>query len=101
MVPSEPLKDLDISEMRRIAKQLESDNPRWIVMFGVYSREFVAFARFDAPGGAIITARYPAALPDRMREAERNAEILQSVVPRPVTGAVVMTTRGDVPTAPG
>ncbi len=76
----EPLMSPDVGEMRRIAKQLESDNPLWIVMFGVYSREFVAFARFEAPSGTIITARYPAALPSRMREVERKAHVLQSIV---------------------
>jgi len=80
MIESEPTKILDVVEMRRIAKQLESDNPLWIVMFGVYSREFVAFARFDAPIGAIVTARYPGALPSRMREVEKTAHVLQSVV---------------------
>ena len=77
MEPIEALKVRDNSEMRRIAEQLESNNPLWIVVFGVYSREFVAFARFDAPNGTIITARYPAALPGKMREVERGANLLR------------------------
>lgn len=57
-------------EMLRIAEKLETDNPMWIVVFGVYSRQFVAFPRFSAPVGTIVTARYPAALPQRMRRVE-------------------------------
>jgi hypothetical protein len=80
MIAIGPVKGADIGEMRRIAKQLESENPLWIVIFGVYSQEFVAFARFDAPNGTIITARYPAALPGKMREVERKADLLQPLV---------------------
>ena len=63
----------DVAEMRRIAGQLEKDNPSWIVVFGIYTKEFVAFPRFDAPRGTVIAARYPGALPPRMRRVEGNA----------------------------
>jgi hypothetical protein len=58
--------------MRRIAGQMEEDNPSWIVVFGVYTRQFVAFPRFHAPG-TVVTATYPAALPPRMRAIEAQA----------------------------
>jgi hypothetical protein len=74
MTSTQAGKRLDESEMRRIAERLQSDNPLWMVMFGVYSQEFVAFARFTAPNGSIVTARYPWALPDRMRDIERRAQ---------------------------
>jgi hypothetical protein len=60
----------DAAQMRRIAAQMEEDNPFWIVVFGVYTREFVAFPRFTAPRGTIVTALYPDALPPRMRAIE-------------------------------
>jgi hypothetical protein len=55
---------------RETARRLELDNPGWIVIFGVYTRQFVAFPRFPAPARTIIAATYPAALPARMREVE-------------------------------
>ena len=60
-------------EMLRTAEKLETDNPLWIVVFGVYSRQFIAFPRFNVPIGTIAAARYPAALPGRMRRIERAA----------------------------
>jgi hypothetical protein len=71
------LGNLDEQKMRDIAERLEADNPLWMVMFGVYSRQFVAFARFDSPSGHVLSAHYPAALPDRMRAVERQARELQ------------------------
>ena len=55
---------------RETARRLEHDNPGWIVVFGVYTRQFVAFPRFPAPPRTIVAAVYPAALPARMREVE-------------------------------
>jgi hypothetical protein len=63
----------DVAEMRRIAGRMEEDNPSWIVVFGVFTREFVAFPRFDAPRGTVVTASYAAALPPRMRAIEAQA----------------------------
>jgi hypothetical protein len=57
------------------ARRLEDDNPDWIVVFGVYSRQFVAFPRFPAPPRTILVATYPAALPTRMRAVERRLHI--------------------------
>jgi hypothetical protein len=62
----------DVTEMQRIAGQMEEDNPSWIVVFGVYTRQFVAFPRFHAPG-TVVTVSYPAALPPRMRAIEAQA----------------------------
>jgi hypothetical protein len=66
-------------EMQRVAERLESDNPSWLVMFGVYSRQFVAFPRFAAPEGTVIVAGYPGALPERMRRVERLARVLRAM----------------------
>ena len=62
----------DPAEMRRVAARMEEENPWWIVVFGVFTQEFVAFPRFRAPV-AIVTASYPGALPPRMRRVERAA----------------------------
>jgi hypothetical protein len=55
---------------RETARWLEHDNPGWIVVFGVYTRQFVAFPRFPAPPRTIVATAYPAALPGRMRKVE-------------------------------
>jgi hypothetical protein len=60
-------------EMLRAAEKMESDNPLWIIVFGVYSRQFVAFPRFNAPKGTMAVAGYPPALTERMRAIERAA----------------------------
>jgi hypothetical protein len=62
-----------ILEMLRAAEMLEIENPLWIVVFGVYSRQLVAFPRFDVPIGTMATAYYPVALVKRMRRIERQA----------------------------
>jgi hypothetical protein len=67
--------------MTRVARELEEENPLWIVVFGVYTRQFVGFARFDAPGQSIVVAYYPAALTSRMREIERRAKKYQKSTP--------------------
>jgi hypothetical protein len=58
-------------EMRWIAGKLESENPLWIVVYGVYSRQFVGFPRFSVPTGTMAVALYPDALARRMRDIER------------------------------
>jgi hypothetical protein len=58
---------------REEARRLEAENPLWIVVFGVYSREFVCFPRFGLDGGSIVAARNPDVLPPRMRKVESSA----------------------------
>jgi hypothetical protein len=70
-------------DMQRVAERLESDNPSWIVMFGVYSKQFVAFPRFAAPEGTVIVAVYPGALPERMRRVEHLARVLRAMKSEP------------------
>lgn len=68
MIPANPV----ISEEagREIASRLEAEHPLWIVVFGVYTQQFVCFPKFQAPAGTMLAAAYPEALPDRMRRAE-------------------------------
>ena len=81
----------DVAEMKRVAERLEEDHPRWIVLFDDYSREFVAFPRFAAPWGTVVAARYPGALPVRMRAAETGAR------PRPAASAAPASPAPPVP----
>ena len=59
-----------VAETKRIAEEMAKRHPLWIVMFGDYSKQFVAFPRFTAPQGTILAARYPNALPPRLRAVE-------------------------------
>jgi len=61
----------DDDASREAAERTERENPGWIVVFGVFTKEFVCFPRFPAPAGTIITALYPDAIPPRMRTIER------------------------------
>ena len=69
-------------DMTRAATELEAENPLWIVVFGVYTRQFVAFPRFDVPDRAIAVAYYPAALASRMREIEQRVKRYRKSMPR-------------------
>ena len=61
----------DDEECREIARDIEQESHGWFVVWGVYSRQFVAFPLFDAPQGTILTANYPDALAGRMEETRR------------------------------
>lgn len=61
---------IDEEAAREIARRLEAEHPLWIVVFGVYTQQFVCLPKFEAPGVTILVAAYPDALPDRMRRAE-------------------------------
>lgn len=58
-----------------IAGQLEQANPQWIVIFGVFTKEFVGFPRFSAPPGSMVAALHPEAMSARMRAAEQVAQL--------------------------
>jgi hypothetical protein len=58
-------------DMLRVARELESENPLWIVVFGVYTQQFIGFPRFDVSVGIMAVARYPGALTARMRLIEQ------------------------------
>jgi hypothetical protein len=53
------------------AREIEQRQPGWIVVYGIYSKEYVAFPLFPAPPGTILTAAYPPALITRMQRAEQ------------------------------
>jgi hypothetical protein len=61
----------DEDECRSIAVEIQRKRPGWMILFGCYSRHFVAFPLFALRRRVIVTARYPDALVARMDEAGR------------------------------
>src|SRR5690349_16448903 len=59
MIITEELKGTSEEDKRLMAERLESENPLWIIVYGVYTRQFVAFPRFKVPRQTIITTTYP------------------------------------------
>jgi hypothetical protein len=60
----------DDDESRDIAARIGRDFPDWLVLWGTYTRQFVAFPLFRAPPGAFVTAHRPGALTARIRDTE-------------------------------
>ena len=58
-----------VEASREQASEIQQQLPGWMVLYGTYTKEFVAFPLFDAPPGTILTAAYPPALINRMRQA--------------------------------
>lgn len=56
---------------RAAAREIEQQQPGWLVIYGTYTREYVAFPLFTAPPGTILAAAYPPALVARMQQTER------------------------------
>ena len=56
---------------REAAHAIEQQPPGWMVLYGLYSHQFVAFPLFPAPRGTILTAAYPPALITRIQQAEQ------------------------------
>ena len=59
---------------RETARQIELRRPGWMVLWGAYSKQYVAFPLFAAPPGTILAAAYPPALESRMQAAEVRAQ---------------------------
>jgi hypothetical protein len=53
-----------------MARESERDNPLWIVIFGVYTREFVCLPRFRVPPRTVVIARSLETAAPRMRLVE-------------------------------
>jgi len=66
---------LSDDEGREIAEDIRRQRPGWLVIFGCYSRQFVAFPLFAVTRRTILSARYPDALIDRMVRAEQERRI--------------------------
>jgi hypothetical protein len=57
------------------ADDINQQRPDWLVLWGSYSKRFVAFALFAMSQRRIVTAHYPDALLHRMDEVERRWRI--------------------------
>ena len=64
-----------IGHNREIAAQLQQENPDWVIIYGSYSHEFVAFPMYpDAPAHSYLAATDPGKLIIRMRDAQERYE---------------------------
>lgn len=61
----------DDQECREAAARIDRDFPAWMVLWGVYTRQFVAFPLFDAPPGSLLTSNDSDALTARMSVTQR------------------------------
>jgi hypothetical protein len=60
-------------DQRELATQIERAFPRWLVMWGAYSRQFWAYPCFRVPRGTIAHAVRPDDLAGMMREIQHSA----------------------------
>jgi len=58
------------AERYQTAQSIQQANPGWLVIWGVYTRQYVAFPLFRAPTGYIVASGNPDTLVQRMRQAE-------------------------------
>lgn len=65
-----PMPSADNDANRETARNIECRLPGWMVVWGIYSKQFVAFPLFAAPAGTIVTGSYPPAVINRMEEVQ-------------------------------
>jgi hypothetical protein len=53
------------------AAKLDRENPRWIVVWGTFSHQYVAFPLFLVPPGTVLCFRSEPELLRRMRQTEK------------------------------
>jgi hypothetical protein len=68
-----------VEACREIAEELEQQHPRWIVIFGTFTREFICLPRFTVPPGFRVVAIYPQAAADRMSKVERLCRVREGL----------------------
>ncbi len=56
---------------KEMAERIQQENPKWLVVWGVYTRQFAAFPLFPAPPGTVLRGRDSGELAGRMRQAEQ------------------------------
>jgi hypothetical protein len=59
---------------RRAAAQLQHDHGRWLVMWGCYTRSYIAFPLFTAQRGIVLTAASPGEMTAKIRRTEGSAD---------------------------
>lgn len=72
MIPSTSPDPDNEDACRTAAAQLQHDHQHWLVLWGCYTRTYIAFPLFAAPSGTILTAAAPAELAVKMRRQERS-----------------------------
>jgi hypothetical protein len=68
---------VDVPALQAIAADLDRKTPQWVITFGGYSCQFVAFAMFPHPPHQYVTAPNTAELCERMiafEQAHRPAQ---------------------------
>jgi hypothetical protein len=60
----------DEIQHRDTAAGLQRDHPRWLVVYGTYTRQYVAFPLFTAPPGTILSNGKPGELVRQMQKTE-------------------------------
>jgi hypothetical protein len=65
----------DDNRFRAVAEKINQSHPQWLVIWGLYSHRFWAFALFEMHPRMPVCAHYPDALITRMDEAERRYRI--------------------------
>lgn len=58
---------------RQAAAQLQRDHGRWLVLWGCYTRRYIAFPLFGAPRGTVLTAATPGEMAAKIHSTERSA----------------------------
>lgn len=67
----------DYPAEREAAKKVESQRPGWMVIWGVYSEEYVAIPLFRDGSGLILASGSTSALVTRMQEVESQIESMR------------------------
>jgi hypothetical protein len=65
------MKKIGHDEARARAQESERDNPLWIVVFGVYTQEFICLPRFRVPPCTMVIVRSLETAVPRMRLVEK------------------------------
>ena len=73
VIPSTSPNPANEDACRMAAAQLQHDHSNWMVIWGCYTRNYVAFPLFAAPLGTILTAAAPADLAAKIHRQERLA----------------------------
>ena len=79
----EPHAGPDDAARYETAQSIQQANPDWLVMWGVYTHQYVAFPLFRAPEGCIVQSASPDELFQRMRDAELAFKPAQACLGRP------------------
>lgn len=88
MIPSPSPDPHNEDACRAAAARLQRDHRNWLVLWGCYTHNYVAFPLFPAPRGTILTAATPGEMTAKMRRAERVAGVRapsQPAAPEPYT----------------